>query len=149
MSNPEVAVVQLGVLIFAILLGFPVAYTLMALGIGFGFYAYYEAALFDTMYNRIAGEDPDFLLSVWAWFRALLGNRVFDLFVNRTYAVMSNDTLTAIPLFLFMGYMVERANIVNRLFRSLEIAARHLPGLVVWVRLAAPALVEWFRHPLN
>jgi tripartite ATP-independent transporter DctM subunit len=140
MTNPEVAVLQLCVLIFAILLGFPVAYTLMALGIGFGFYAYYEASLFDTVYNRIAGEDPGFLLGVWAWFRALLGNRVFDLFVNRTYAVMSNDTLTAIPLFLFMGYMVERANIVNRLFRSLEIAARHLPGSLAVAALITCAL---------
>jgi tripartite ATP-independent transporter DctM subunit len=140
MSNPEVAVLQLGVLIFAILLGFPVAYTLMALGIGFGFYAYYEAAMFETVYNRIAGEDPNFLLGIWAWFRALLANRVFDLFVNRTYAVMSNDTLTAIPLFLFMGYMVERANIVNRLFSSLQIAARHLPGSLAVAALITCAL---------
>ena len=55
MSNPEVAVLQLAVLVFIIMLGFPVAFTLMALGIGFGFYAYYDAAMFDTMYSRIAG----------------------------------------------------------------------------------------------
>jgi tripartite ATP-independent transporter DctM subunit len=140
MTNPEVAVLQLGVLVFTIMLGFPVAYTLMALGIGFGFYAYYEAAMFTTVYNRIAGEDPGLLLQIWSWFRALLANRVFDLFVNRTYAVMSNDTLTAIPLFLFMGYMVERANIVNRLFKSLEIAARHLPGSLAVAALITCAL---------
>ncbi|MGB0161746.1 MAG: TRAP transporter large permease, partial [Candidatus Puniceispirillaceae bacterium] len=44
------------------------------------------------------------------------------------YSVMENDTLVAIPLFLFMGYVVERANIVTRLFYSLQMAARNLPG---------------------
>jgi tripartite ATP-independent transporter DctM subunit len=34
----------------------------------------------------------------------------------------------AIPLFLFMGYVVERANIVDKLFFSLYMAARNLPG---------------------
>ena len=128
MSNPEVAVLQLGLLVFVILLGFPVAFTLMALGIAFGFYAYYEADLFQRTFTRLAGEDPNFLMSVWAYFRALLSNRIFDLFVNRTYSVMSNDVLTAIPLFLFMGYVVERANIVTRLFHAVQVAARRLPG---------------------
>jgi tripartite ATP-independent transporter DctM subunit len=140
MSNPEVAVLQLGVLVFIIMLGFPVAFTLMALGIGFGFYAYFEPAMFETAYNRIAGEDPGMLWSIWAWFRALLANRVFDLFVNRTYSVMANDTLTAIPLFLFMGYIVERANIVTRLFNSLQIAARGLPGSLAVAALVTCAL---------
>ena len=140
MTNPEVAVLQLGILVFVIMLGFPVAFTLMALGIGFGFYAYYEADLFARTFARLAGEDPGFLGSIWAYFRALLANRIFDLFVNRTYSVMSNDVLTAIPLFLFMGYIVERANIVNRLFRSLEIAARNLPGSLAVAALITCAL---------
>jgi TRAP-type mannitol/chloroaromatic compound transport system permease large subunit len=140
MTGPEVAVLQLGVLVIIIMLGFPVAYTLMALGIGFGFYAYYESAMFDTMFNRIAGEDPGFFMSIWAWFRTLVGNRVFDLFVNKTYSVMANDTLTAIPLFLFMGYVVERANIVTRLFSSIQIAARGLPGSLAVAALITCAL---------
>ena len=140
MTNPEVAVLQLGVLIFAIMLGFPVAFTLMALGIGFGFYAYYDAGMFEVMYNRLAGEDPGSLAGILAYFRALIGNRVFDLFVNRTYSVMANDTLTAIPLFLFMGYVVERANIVTRLFRSIQIAARGLPGSLAIAALITCAL---------
>jgi tripartite ATP-independent transporter DctM subunit len=140
MTNPEVAVLQLGVLLFAIMLGFPVAFTLMALGIGFGFYAYYDAGMFETVYNRLAGEDPGFFGEIWAFFRALISNRVFDLFVNRTYSVMSNDVLTAIPLFLFMGYIVERAAIVNRLFRSLQIAARGLPGSLAVAALITCAL---------
>ena len=48
--------------------------------------------------------------------------------MNQTYSVMANDVLTAVPLFLFMGYIVERANIVDRLFRTLQIAARRVPG---------------------
>jgi tripartite ATP-independent transporter DctM subunit len=60
--------------------------------------------------------------------RNIFDNRVFDLFVNQTYSVMANDVLTAIPLFLFMGYIVERANIVDRLFNTLFIATRRLPG---------------------
>ena len=140
MTNPEVAVLQLGVLVFVIMLGFPVAFTLMALGIGFGYYAYYDAALFERAFERFAGEDAGMLGSVWAYFRALLANRIFDLFVNRTYSVMSNDVLTAIPLFLFMGYVVERANIVTRLFHSIQVAARNLPGSLAVAALITCAL---------
>ena len=112
----------------------------MALGIGFGYYAYYDHDLFVRTLTRLAGEDPGFLGGIWAYFRALLSNRIFDLFVNRTYSVMANDTLTAIPLFLFMGYIVERANIVNRLFRSLQIASRALPGSLAVAALVTCAL---------
>ena len=62
------------------------------------------------------------------WVEGFFNNRIFDLFINQTYTVMSNDVLTAIPLFLFMGYIVERANIVTRLFTTLEIAAKNVPG---------------------
>jgi tripartite ATP-independent transporter DctM subunit len=140
MTNPEVAVLQLCVLVFVIMLGFPVAFTLMALGIGFGFYAYYDAALFERTLIRLAGEDPSTIASIVAFVRALMANRIFDLFVNRTYSVMSNDVLTAIPLFLFMGYVVERANIVTRLFRSIQVAARHLPGSLAVASLITCAL---------
>ena len=104
MTDPQVALLMLGMLLFAILLGFPIAFTLIAMGIGFGFYAYYRP-----------GAD-------------ILDNNVFDLLVNQTYSVMVSDVLVAVPLFLFMGYIVERANIVDRLFYSLNIAARRIPG---------------------
>ena len=63
-----------------------------------------------------------------AWFGGFFNNRIFDLFVNQTYTVMSNEVLTAVPLFLFMGYIVERANIVTRLFTTLNIASKNVPG---------------------
>ncbi len=140
MSGAWVAVLQLGILVFAIMLGFPVAYTLMALGVGFGFYAYYDSAIIERAYLRIAGEDPGFLWDWWAYLSAHLNNRIFDLFVNQTFSVMSNDVLTAIPLFLLMGYVVERANIVNRLFYTLEIASRRLPGSLAVAALVTCAL---------
>jgi len=118
MTDPQIAIFMLGLFIFVIMLGFPIAFTLMAMGIGFGYYAYFDA---DRMQH-------------------LLDNRIFDLFVNQTYSVMANDVLTAIPLFLFMGYIVERANIVDRLFETLSIATRRVPGSMAVAALVTCAL---------
>ena len=118
MSDPVIAIMMLGIFIIIIMLGFPIAFTLMAMGIGFGYYAYY---------------DPDRM-------RTIFDNRIFDLFVNQTYSVMSNDVLTAIPLFLFMGYIVERANIVDRLFQTLALATRRVPGSMAVAALITCAL---------
>ena len=104
MTDPQVAIFMLMLFIGIVLLGFPIAFTLIAMGLGFGYYAYYE---------------PDQL-------EHLFGNRIFDLFVQNTFSVMSNDVLVAVPLFLFMGYVVERANIVDRLFISIQLATRHI-----------------------
>jgi tripartite ATP-independent transporter DctM subunit len=109
MTNPEIAIFMLSVFILLVLLGFPIAFTLVAMGVGFGYYAYYQS-------DRIE------------FFSDLFDNQIFYLLNQNTYSVMENDTLVAIPLFLFMGYVVERANIVNRLFTSLRLAARNLPG---------------------
>ena len=109
MTNPEVALVMLSSFIVMILLGFPVAFTLLAMGVGFGYYAYFEPGRIET-------------------FADVFDNRIFYLLNQNTYSVMENDTLVAIPLFLFMGYVVERANIVNKLFYALQMAARNLPG---------------------
>ena len=108
MTDPQVAIVMLCLFIVLVLLGFPIAFTLIAMGVGFGYYAYYSGA-------------PDSIADIF-------NNNIFYLLNQNTYSVMENDTLVAIPLFLFMGYVVERANIVDRLFFSLYMAARHLPG---------------------
>ena len=109
MTNPEIAIVMLALFIVLVLLGFPIAFTLLAMGVGFGYYAYYNPATINE-------------------FSDYFNNQIFYLLNQNTYSVMENDTLVAIPLFLFMGYVVERANIVNRLFSSLQLAARNLPG---------------------
>jgi tripartite ATP-independent transporter DctM subunit len=136
MTDPQVAVSMLGILILAIFLGFPVAFTLMALGVAFGYYAYFDADRMWRVYERAVESGADTWALFESWSAGFFNNRIFDLFVNQTYSVMSNDVLTAIPLFLFMGYIVERANIVDRLFRTLYIATRAIPG-----SLAVAALI--------
>ena len=118
LTDPQVAVAMLGIFILVILLGFPIAFTLMAMGVFFGYYAYFDPERMDNLFD----------------------NRVFDLLVNQTYSVMANDVLTAVPLFLFMGYIVERANIVDRLFFTMNIAARRLPGSMAIAALATCAM---------
>ncbi len=107
-TNPEVGIIQLAGFIVIILLGFPITFTLVAMGVIFGYYA--------------------------------MGSRIFDLLVTNTYDVMSNDVLTAVPLFLFMGYMVERSNILDRLFYSIQMAARNVPGSLAVATLVTCAL---------
>ncbi len=116
MTEPQIALLMLGVLLFAILLGFPICFTLIAMGVAFGFYAYYNEGV--------------------NWYE----NNIFDLLVNQTYSVMTSDVLVAVPLFLFMGYVIERANIVDRLFFSLNIAMRWIPGSMAVAALATCAL---------
>lgn len=128
MSDPQVAVAMLLILLLAIFLGFPVAFTLMALGVAFGYYAYLNPGRMWRAYERAVEDGADGWTLAEHWVGGFFNNRIFDLFVNQTYSVISNDVLTAIPLFLFMGYIVERANIIERLFGTLYIATRHIPG---------------------
>ncbi len=127
MTDPQIALVMLGLFIVFVFLGFPIAFTLMAMGIGFGYYAYFDERRMWRDHNRL-----DETAGGWeqwtTWFEGFLNNRIFDLFVNQTFTVMSNEVLTAVPLFLFMGYIVERANIVDRLFTTLNIASKNVPG---------------------
>jgi tripartite ATP-independent transporter DctM subunit len=116
MTDPQVGMFMLGLFIFIIMLGFPIAFTLIAMGVGFGFYAYYTPG------------------------QGILDNRIFSLLVQKTFEVTSNDVLTAVPLFLFMGYVVERANILDRLFRSLQIAAKNVPGSLAVATLLTCAM---------
>ena len=116
MSDPAVALLMLGLFICVIFLGFPIAFTLMAMGIGFGFYAYY-----------VPGQE-------------LWDNRIFYLFTQNTFSVMNNDVLISIPLFLFMGYIIERANILDRLFHSLQVGLRWVPGSMAVAALITCAL---------
>jgi tripartite ATP-independent transporter DctM subunit len=118
---------MLGLFIVVVFLGFPIAFTLMAMGIMFGYYAYFDAGRMWRGYNRLT-EDASLWDSVSLWIEGFYNNRIFDLFINQSYTVMSNEVLTSVPLFLFMGYIVERANIVDRLFGTLNIAAKNMPG---------------------
>ncbi|MEQ8815165.1 MAG: TRAP transporter large permease subunit [Thalassobaculum sp.] len=128
MTDPQVALFMLGIFILVIFLGFPIAFTLMAMGISFGYFAYFDAPRMWRAYNRAVEGGADGWTQFETWIDGFFNNRIFDLFINQTYSVMTNEVLTAVPLFLFMGYVVERANIVSRLFTTLNIAARRIPG---------------------
>jgi TRAP-type mannitol/chloroaromatic compound transport system permease large subunit len=104
LTNGHLGLMMLALICVGIMLGFPTAFTLMGMGVFFAWLAYRSV-------------DP-----------ATADRRVLDLFVQRTYGVMSNDVLIAIPLFLFMGYLVERAQLIDRLFRSLHLATARVPG---------------------
>ena len=104
MQNGHLGLLMLALIVVTIMLGFPTAFTLMGMGVMFTYLAY------RNMGAQIAIE------------------QTLDLMVLRTYAVMTNDVLIAVPLFIFMGYLVERANLIEKLFRSLHLAMARVPG---------------------
>jgi tripartite ATP-independent transporter DctM subunit len=128
MTDPQIALFMLGIFIIIIFLGFPIAFTLMAMGISFGYYAYFDAPRMWRGFNRAVENGADIWTQGELWVEGFFNNRIFDLFINQTFSVMTNEVLTAVPLFLFMGYVVERANIVARLFTTLNIASQRIPG---------------------
>ena len=118
LTNPEIAILMMSLFLFAVLLGFPIAFTLLAMGVGFGYYAYFDPSRMDH----------------------LLDNRIFSLLVQNTYTIMDNTVLTAVTLFLFMGYLVERAGIVAKLFFAIRLASHRLPASMAVAALVTCAL---------
>ena len=104
MSDPILGLTMLGLIVAAIMMGFPTAFTMMGLGMAFGSLAFWNPAEH--------------------WWQ----NRIFDLMVQRTYGAMNNDTLISIPLFVFMGYVIERAALVDKMFFSVQLAFRRMPA---------------------
>ena len=104
MSDPALGLTMLMLIVVVIVMGFPTAFTLMGLGMFFGFYAFYNPA------------------EHW------LDNRVFDLMVQRTYGAMTNDVLISIPLFVLMGYVMERGALVDKMFYSVQLSFRRVPA---------------------
>ena len=104
MSDPILGLVMLSLIIVVIMLGFPTAFTLMGLGMMFGFAAFY---------------DPS---------QSWTANKVFTLMVQRTFGGMTNDVLLSIPLFVLMGYVMERGALVDKMFYSIQLAFRRLPA---------------------
>jgi len=104
MSNAALGMTMLGLIVVVIMMGFPTAFTLMGLGMVFGYIAFY---------NPAAG---------------FLDNRVFDLMVQRAFGAMTNETLLSIPLFVLMGYVMERGALVDKMFHSVQLAFRSVPG---------------------
>ena len=107
---------MLALIVVAIMLGFPTAFTLMGMGVFFGWLAYRSV-------------NP-----------ALATQQILDLMVQRAYSVMSNDVLIAIPLFVFMGYLVERANLIEKLFKSLHLSLARVPGALAVATIVTCAI---------
>jgi TRAP-type mannitol/chloroaromatic compound transport system permease large subunit len=103
-SDPALGLTMLSLIVVAIMMGFPTAFTLMGLGMVFGFVALYDPSQ--------------------SWTQ----NHVFDLMVQRTYGAMSNDVLISIPLFVLMGYVMERGALVDKMFYSVQLAFRRVPA---------------------
>ncbi len=99
LTRGHLGLAMLALVVVAIMLGFPTAFTLMGMGMIFTWLAY----------------DRDI-------------TKTLDLMVQSAFKVMSNDVLISIPLFVFMGYLVERANLIEKLFRSLHLALARVPG---------------------
>lgn len=104
MSDPALGLTMLGLIVVMIMLGFPTAFTLMGMGMGFGYLAFHQPG------------------------QAFLDNRIFDLMVQRTYGAMTNDVLISIPLFVLMGYVMERGALVDKMFYSIQLAFRNVPA---------------------
>ncbi|MEP7156593.1 MAG: TRAP transporter large permease subunit [Betaproteobacteria bacterium] len=119
LTNGHLGLLMLGLVVVAIMLGFPTAFTLMGMGMMFAFFAYM---------SRSDGHTD----------RAL--QQTLDLMVQATFGVMRNDVLISIPLFVFMGYLVERANLVSKLFKSLHLALARVPGSLAVATLVTCAI---------
>ena len=104
MSDPALGLLMLALIVVVIMMGFATAFTLMGLGMFFGFIAFYDPA------------------------QSWTHNRVFDLMVQRTYGAMTNDVLISIPLFVLMGYVMERGALVDKMFYSIQLAFRRVPA---------------------
>ena len=104
MTNGHLGLLMLAMIVVAIMLGFPTAFTLMGLGTMFAFFAYYS-------------QNPSTALT-----------QTLDLMALRAYWVMNNDVLISVPLFVFMGYLVERSQLITMLFTSLHLATSRIPG---------------------
>ena len=110
-TNGHIGLLMLSLVVVAIMLGFPTAFTLMGMGMIFTWIAYEENT-----------------------------QKTLDLMVASAFKVMSNDVLISIPLFVFMGYLVERANLIEKLFRSLHLALARLPGALAVATLVTCAV---------
>jgi tripartite ATP-independent transporter DctM subunit len=96
MSLEILGIILLLALLTGIFVGFPIAFTLIILGIVFGYIGF--------------------------------GDKVFYLMVYQTVGLMKEETLAAVPLFVFMGHMMEEAGLMERLFKSFQYILGGLRG---------------------
>ena len=106
MSPELLGAIMLVVMLGAIFLGFPIAFTLILLAFIFG----------------------------WVG----LGDKAFYIMVFQTIGLMKEEVLAAVPLFIFMGYLMEQGGLMDRLFRGFQLMMGPVPGsLYVGVLITA------------
>jgi TRAP-type mannitol/chloroaromatic compound transport system permease large subunit len=118
MTNGHLGLLMLSLVVVTIMMGFPTAFTLMGMGMLFAFFAFHNQGEGDAQAIK----------------------RTLDLMVQRTFSVMTNDVLVSIPLFVFMGYLVERANLIEKLFKSLHLSLARVPGALAVATLVTCAI---------
>jgi tripartite ATP-independent transporter DctM subunit len=96
MSNEVLGLVLLGLMFVVILGGFPISFTLLLLGMVFGYIA--------------------------------LGDRVFHLMAYQVFDTMTDSVLAAVAMFTFMGYVLESAGLMNRLFHAIQLLFGRVHG---------------------
>ncbi|MEY3951086.1 MAG: hypothetical protein RJB21_845, partial [Pseudomonadota bacterium] len=117
-TNGHLGLLMLSLVVVAIMMGFPTAFTLMGMGMIFALFSYLSQ-------GEGTGQAID---------------RTLTLMVQRAFSVMTSDVLISIPLFVFMGYLVERANLIEKLFKSLHLALARLPGALAVATLVTCAI---------
>ncbi|MBK6982756.1 MAG: TRAP transporter large permease subunit [Betaproteobacteria bacterium] len=88
MSPEMIGLVMIGAMLAGIFIGFPISFTLIFLGLAFGYWGF--------------------------------GELVFYLMTLQFNASMMEQTLSAVPLFVFMGIMMEQANLMEKLFDAVQ-----------------------------
>jgi len=105
--NVILVIAMLGTFIALLFSGYPVAWVLIGVGLSFA----------------VLGE----LLNAWGY---PVDAELFTigLLVERLYGTMSSYNLVPLPLFIFMGHMLDRSGIANDLLRSMQLALGRVPG---------------------
>jgi len=96
MTSEMIGLIMIAVMLLAIFVGFPISFTLIFLGISFGYWGF--------------------------------GDLVFFLMTLQFNSVMLEQTLAAVPLFVFMGIMMEQAGLMERLFKSVQLMLSSTSG---------------------
>ena len=99
-SQELIGAIMIGVMLFAIFIGFPISFTLIFLGLVFGYWGF--------------------------------GKLVFYLMTLQFNMIMTESTLVAVPLFIFMGILMESAGLMERLFSAIQLMLSRTRGALFY-----------------
>ena len=99
-SQEIIGAIMIGAMLFAIFIGFPISFTLIFLGLVFGYWGF--------------------------------GKLVFYLMTLQFNMIMTESTLVAVPLFIFMGILMESAGLMERLFSAIQLMLSRTRGALFY-----------------